>query len=174
MKSVSLTMKQSRLRLISESSKIKSLAQRTEGAAMNHVAFEKAKSLLAPQLSNDGHRVDELTSAHWKAISALIRDPNEEEKWFENSLDTDLGAALRCQSCGRAFLLLRLDEDAYFVGDEDGEEIESEIEPPCPAATGTIQVRVSKSRRARRRIPQGLSKGGSVAWCSWWRRALPQ
>jgi hypothetical protein len=88
---------------------------------------------------NDGHRVEEFSSAQWKAISALIREPNEEEKWFENSLNTDLSAVLRCQSCGRTFLVLRLDEDAFFIGDEDGDELEIEIEPPCPATTGTIQ-----------------------------------
>jgi len=66
----------------------------------------------------------------------IIREPLEQEKWFENFLDTDLRAVLRCKVCGRAYLLTRVADDSgaifsYLVLDEDGDEIDLSEERPC-------------------------------------------
>lgn len=80
-------------------------------------------------LSADAHEVERITPERWKALMRIVREPGELEKWFENFLDSDLRAALRCKACGRAFLITRVVDDSgailsYLVLDEDGDEID--------------------------------------------------
>lgn len=91
------------------------------------------------KLLQDGHVPERITAERWKAIAALSREPDEQEKFFENFLDTSLALVLRCTACGRAFLLIHLEEASFFVADEDGDQIEMENEPPCPARVRPIQ-----------------------------------
>lgn len=46
---------------------------------------------------------------------------------------------MRCTACGRAFLLIHLGEASFFVADEDGDQVEMDDEPPCPARVRSIQ-----------------------------------
>jgi hypothetical protein len=102
--------------------------------------INKEKAELTSKLANDGHQVEEIRPEEWKVIVSLIRDPGEAEKWFENFLDTDLLTALRCQACGRAFLLLAVKDDTgalidILLTDEEGSDIDIAEEVPCMAGS---------------------------------------
>jgi len=99
----------------------------------------QAESELVLKLTNDGHQIERITPERWKAITALLREPDEIQKSFEHLLDTNLLAVIRCSGCGRSFLLIELDKQTFFVADEEGDRIEIDTEPPCLARARTAQ-----------------------------------
>ena len=102
-------------------------------------AVRRVEVELLQELTHDGHVPQRITAERWKAVAALSREPGERERFFENLLDTSLAMVLRCAACGRAFLLIHLEEASFFVADEDGDQVEMENEPPCPARVRPIQ-----------------------------------
>jgi hypothetical protein len=98
---------------------------------IDEAALRVVEAEVLQELTHDVHVPERISAERWKAIAALCREPGEQEKFFENFLDTALALALRCTACGRAFLLNRLGEASFFVADEDGDQVEMDNEPPC-------------------------------------------
>ncbi len=93
---------------------------------------------LARTLTNDGHEIEHIAPHSWKVTARSARGSEEKEKWFENFLDTDLYAVQRCKACNRAFLVLTVRNNSntiftFIVTDEEGDDIDPTIEPPCLA-----------------------------------------
>jgi hypothetical protein len=98
---------------------------------------------LTRTLTNEGHEIEHIAPHRWKVIARLIRGSEEKEKWFENFLDADLYDALRCKTCGRSFLVVKVRDNSgtllsYLVTDEEGDEIDP-TDPGCPAKSTITQ-----------------------------------
>jgi len=91
-------------------------------SALNTVVAELSRELTA-----DGHELERIPPELWTALNST------------RSESSDVACVFRCKPCGRAFLLIRLNEDAFFVADEDGDEIEIAVERPCAARVRSIQ-----------------------------------
>jgi uncharacterized OB-fold protein len=103
---------------------------------VNEEQLQRDVGELTRSLTNDGHEIEHITPEKWKALIRKVRGSDEEEKWFENFLDTDLYAVQRCKACGRAFLVLKVKDNSgalmsWLVTDEEGDQIDPGTEVPC-------------------------------------------